>query len=161
MINEIIPELIPKRATKLSAGYDILSPVNMVCKAGENYFLDTGVKLTDDDLAEDVIMIEDKAYMNYSKRFVALLLPRSSLGFKYGFKMDNTVGVIDSDYRDSIKIPFTVSKDMEIKMGDKIAQLVFIPFTVMKGEIVPSIFRKGGFGSTDISQQNLDNYQKD
>ena len=59
---------------------------------------------------------------------VGLLLPRSSWGVK-GFRLANTCGVIDSDYRGEIKMirdPHPTKGYLSISPGDKIAQLVVV-----------------------------------
>ena len=71
---------LPKRGTKYSAGYDIESCEDVVINPKEVVVVKTGVK----------------AYMKDDE--VLQIYPRSSLGFKYRMQLDNTVGVIDSDY---------------------------------------------------------------
>jgi dUTP pyrophosphatase len=87
---------------------------------------------------------------------VGLLIPRSSWGLK-GFKLANTVGVIDSDYRGEIKLvrdPHPTKGFLRVDPGDKIAQLVVVPclnkaLGVDKLEdLVPTKRGNGGFGST-------------
>lgn len=64
--------------------------------------------------------------------FYTLLFPRSSIS-KYELSLANSVGVIDSGYRNSIKLRFRFigkkfSKNSLIyKKGDKIGQLIFMP----------------------------------
>ena len=96
-------------------------------------------------------------FRNQRKRHSLLLFPRSSLGFKYRLQLDNSVGVIDSDYYFSdneghIYIKFTNdSKDgktLVIKKGDAIAQGIFLPFGITIDDSSSNI-RKGGFGSTN------------
>ena len=71
---------LPERATKGSAGYDFYMPVPCSLKPGETVKIPTGVR---------VRMEED---------WVLSLYPRSGLGFKYRLQLNNTVGIIDSDY---------------------------------------------------------------
>ena len=74
---------LPKRATTGSAGYDFFSPIEFELRVGDTIKIPTGVKvLLDDD------------------KFLAIY-PRSGLGFKYRVQLDNTVGIIDSDYSQS------------------------------------------------------------
>ena len=134
-------EYLPKRATKGSAGYDFFSPVKMDCGpvnvgiAGYN-IIDTGIHLEEGDLKEDEVM---------------LIFPRSSYGFKYGFHLANTVGVIDSDYRDSIKVAFAIDHNLlNIRKGDRIAQGVIVKFGKLPNEIAPTDERTGGVGSTGV-----------
>lgn len=71
---------LPKRATKGSAGYDFFAPFDFSLNAGETILIPTGIR------AE----ITDGWFL--------ALFPRSGLGFKYRLQLDNTVGIIDSDY---------------------------------------------------------------
>jgi dUTP pyrophosphatase len=89
--------------------------------------------------------------------YVLFLLPRSSLGFKYRLQLDNTVGVIDSDYYYSdneghIFIKLTndskLDKDMIVKKGEGICQGIFLKFGLTIDDDTNEI-RNGGFGSTN------------
>ena len=71
---------LPKRATKGSAGYDFVSPVDFFLCPGETILLPTGIRC---EMKENQVL---------------LLFPRSGMGFKYRLQLNNTVGVIDSDY---------------------------------------------------------------
>ena len=87
---------------------------------------------------------------------VGLLLPRSSWGVK-GFRLANTCGVIDSDYRGEIKMirdPHPTKGYLSISPGDKIAQLVVVSCLTKTHQCdaltdLSSTARgDGGFGST-------------
>ena len=71
---------LPERATKGSAGYDFYAPFAFSLPPGSTMKIPTGIR---------VKMDED---------WVLQLYPRSGLGFKYRLQMNNTVGIIDSDY---------------------------------------------------------------
>ena len=137
-IENIYKDLIlPKRATIGSAGYDFKSPVDFTLKPKETIKMPTGIRCKMD---EDVVL---------------MIYPRSSLGFKYRLILDNTVGIIDSDYYNSdneghIFIKFTNlgEKILEIKKGDGIAQGIFLPYFITTDDEV-SNKRNGGIGSTD------------
>lgn len=129
--------ILPKRATIGSAGYDFKSPVDFTLKPKETIKMPTGIRCKMD---EDVVL---------------MIYPRSSLGFKYRLILDNTVGIIDSDYYNSdneghIFIKFTNLGDkiLEIKKGDGIAQGIFLPYFITTDDEV-SNKRNGGIGSTD------------
>lgn len=85
--------------------------------------------------------------------YFGLLVARSSL-HKSGWMLANSVGIIDSDYRGSIRIilcqvPGVESK--EICVGQRIAQLVIVPYVQPMLNPVKSLDvteRVGGFGST-------------
>ena len=74
---------IPKRATTGSAGYDFFAPFTFTLNPNETIKIPTGIR---------VILDSDKFLPIY---------PRSGLGFKFRLQLDNTVGIIDSDYCNS------------------------------------------------------------
>jgi dUTP pyrophosphatase len=91
----------------------------------------------------------------------ALVLPRSGLGHKRGLVLGNTVGVIDADYEGPCFIsawnrnPAQGGDSIEIRPGDRIAQLVFTRITRPDFVIVPAFSGQGGrhesgFGSTGV-----------
>ena len=75
---------LPKRGSKGSAGYDICTPVDIVIPP-------YGIS--------DAIQTDIKAYMPDDE--VLLIVPRSSIGFKKGLMLINTIAVIDSDFYES------------------------------------------------------------
>lgn len=74
---------LPGRATSGSAGYDFHAPFAFTLKPGESIRIPTGIRA------------------RIEEGWVLKLYPRSGLGFKYRLQMDNTVGIIDSDYFNS------------------------------------------------------------
>lgn len=129
--------IIPRRSTTYSAGYDFFSTCDIDVKAGETYVIPSGIKVKFDFVSQ---------YLS--------IYPRSSLGFKYGMKLSNTIPVIDNDYYGNedneghILISFSSDKDFKIKKGDKFCQGVVMLFEVLGGEIPPTKTRTGGIGST-------------
>jgi len=90
------------------------------------------------------------------KEHVGLIVPRSGLGRK-GIVLVNTVGVIDSDYRGEIGITLqnTGSVPVEIAHGDRVAQMLIVPYAKVQLERVEDVSALsetergvGGFGST-------------
>ncbi len=88
--------------------------------------------------------------------YATLLIARSSL-HKTGYKLANSVGVIDPSYRGEIIVPLTPIPDskqvpVEELMGTRIAQLILIPAVVTPVEEVEELTETergtGGFGST-------------
>lgn len=131
--------ILPTRATKGSAGYDFKSPMDIQLKPGETIKIPTGIRCK----------IEDG--------WVLKIYPRSSFGFKYRLQLDNTVGIIDSDYYESsneghIMIKITndtkEGKIIKIDKGQGFAQGIFIPYGITIDDNINNI-RNGGFGSTD------------
>lgn len=83
---------------------------------------------------------------------VALLLPRSSLGVQ-GLALRNTAGVIDQDYKDTLKANLenrSQNTPIHILPGQRILQLIVMPVLrpLLTASPVPFAVTRGGFGST-------------
>ena len=91
-----------------------------------------------------------------SSGYVAIVAARSGLGIKKGVSLSNGIGVIDSDYRGEICVGLINHSDVdfEIKRGDRVAQLMFMPVmcaNFIKAESLDETERgAGGFGSTGV-----------
>ena len=91
-----------------------------------------------------------------SREYVALLFARSGLGIKKGICLSNGVGVIDSDYRGEISVVLINhgSEPFEVRRGDRIAQMMFMP--VLHAAFLPveeldeTERGAGGFGHTGV-----------
>jgi dUTP pyrophosphatase len=88
--------------------------------------------------------------------YVGLIFPRSSVS-NTELILANSVGVIDSGYRGEIKVRFRTRMSLPSKksygIGDKIAQLIIIPYPQIEFEEVDELSStergEGGFGSTN------------
>ncbi len=128
---------LPERATVGSAGYDFYAPFNFTLAPGEEITIPTGIRA------------------EIKEGYVLMIFPRSGLGFKYRMTLNNTVGIIDSDYFFSdneghIMIRFTnCSKDkiLDVLKGQGFAQGIFVPFGITEDDDATGL-RNGGFGST-------------
>lgn len=129
---------LPRRATAGSAGYDFLAPESFTLVPHETILIPTGIR----------VMIEDG--------WVLQLYPRSGLGFRHRLQLDNTVGVIDSDYFEAkneghILIKMTSDdrkgKTLSVSAGDGFAQGIFLPYGITVDDDADGE-RTGGFGST-------------
>lgn len=129
---------LPRRATKGSAGYDFYSPLTFTLHPGETIKIPTGIRVS---------MRED---------YVLAVFPRSGLGFKFRLQLNNTVGIIDSDYYYSdneghIFIKLTndsnEGKVLNLEEGKGFAQGIFFAFGITEDDDVTEV-RNGGFGST-------------
>jgi dUTP pyrophosphatase len=136
-IEEYNDILLPKRATSGSAGYDFFAPSDIKLSPNETIKVATGVR----------VKIEDG--------WVLQIFPRSSLGFKYRLRLDNTVGIIDSDYYFAdneghifIKMTNLGDKELFIEKGKAFAQGIFLEYGITIDDECSSK-RIGGFGSTD------------
>lgn len=139
LISRIYDNLIlPRRATSGSAGYDFFCPINVTLKPGETIKIPTGIRVEMDEA------------------WVLKLYPRSGLGFKYRLQLNNTVGIIDSDYFYSdneghifakITNDTNEKRDVNIKAGDGFMQGIFVEYGITVDDDVTEV-RNGGFGST-------------
>lgn len=143
---------MPRRSTIGSAGYDFFSPDTYELKPGEWTMIDTGVRLSDEGVRRVDYSVGDAIGTTLTPigvgHWFMMLAPRSGLSNKVGFRIRNTVGIIDMDYRDTIKVMVTVDEPYTLAEGEKFVQGIIIPFGVFRGEIEPSETRTGGHGST-------------
>ena len=130
---------LPKRSTKNSAGYDIRSLEHYILKPNESHIFKTGLK---------VLMNNDEVLYIYD---------RSSFGFKYDIMLSTSVGVIDCDFYNNpeneghmgVKLLNLGKNEVEINIGDRIAQGVFMKYLTVDNEEEVKLVRKGGLGSTE------------
>ena len=128
--------ILPVRETKGSCGYDFFAPYSFSLNPGESIKIFTGVR----------VYIQEGWFL--------ACFPKSGLGNKFKLKLDNTVGIIDSDYFNSdneghiiIKITNESDKILNINCSEAFVQGVFIPFGITESDSASGI-RNGGFGST-------------
>lgn len=129
---------LPRQATRGSAGYDFFAPFSFSLAPGASIKLPTGIRVKMDE------------------EWVLKIYPRSGLGFKYRLQMNNTVGIIDSDYFHSdneghIFIKMTndsrEGKTVEVARGTGFAQGIFLEYGITVDDEAEGV-RNGGFGST-------------
>lgn len=87
-----------------------------------------------------------------------LVLPRSGTALDHGIGVVNSPGLIDAGYRGEIGvilINHDPDESFRIEAGDRIAQLLVVPFNELNPEwateLEPSDRGSGGFGSTGRS----------
>ena len=139
-------EYMPRRAEPGSAGYDFYAPHDIVLKPGEWTDVDTGVCFDGTEMVR--CPMESPEDTVFATQWVMMVFPRSGLGFRYGVRFSNTVGIIDMTYRDTIKARMTCDTECTIRKGERFMQGVIVPFGRLLGEIEPTEKRRGGFGST-------------
>ena len=127
---------LPLRATSGSAGYDFFAPRDITLAPGESVKIPTGIRAL---IAEG---------------WVLLPYPRSGLGFKYRLQLDNTVGVIDSDYffaenegHIMVKLVNHGDHTLTLAPGERFCQGIFLPYGLAEEETIVTN-RYGGLGST-------------
>lgn len=138
-VKEIYDNIVlPKRATKGSAGYDFHTPVKFTLQPGETIKIPTGIRA------------------KMETGWVLKLYPRSGLGFKYRLQLNNTVGIIDSDYFYSdneghifakLTNDSNEGKTVCVNACDGFMQGIFVQYGITIDDDAEGI-RNGGFGST-------------
>ena len=135
--NDSISKL-PTRSTKGSAGYDFESPVDFVVPA--NGF-------------SPLIFTDIKAHID--NQYVLMLFVRSSVGIKKGCVLANGTGIIDESFFENpdndgnigFKLFNCTDTDQTFKMGERIFQGVFLPYSITINDNC-DVERTGGIGST-------------
>ncbi len=139
----LLPEIyeqiqLPQRATRGSAGYDFHTPFAFSLKPGETIKIPTGIR----------VWMEDG--------WVLKCYPRSGLGFKFRLQLNNTVGIIDSDYYQSsneghIFVKLTndsnEGRTCSLEKGNAFMQGIFVEYGITLDDDAAAT-RDGGFGST-------------
>lgn len=131
--------VIPKRGSASAAGYDIYSIEEVSLPPGETKLIKTGLS------------------MEIPENYFGGVFARSGLAVKEGIRPANCVAVIDSDYRGELMVPLhnDSKEERTITVGERIAQLVILPFLPVEFEEADSLSEtdrgNGGFGSTGKS----------
>ena len=106
---------LPRRATRGSAGYDFVCPADVTIPRGQVVMVPTGIRC------------------EMEEGWMLMLCPRSSLGRKYGLRLSNTVGIVDSDYAHAENeghILLAMEQDradtVELHRGDRVCQGIFL-----------------------------------
>ena len=126
----------PSYANKFAAGLDI--------RSNEDIHLIAGHKAD----------IETKLAIEIPSGHFGMVVARSGLAFKHQIKLINDVGIIDEDYRGDIGIRLVNegTEDYCISEGDRVAQLIIIPYIQAELQYVDSLSStersNNGFGST-------------
>ena len=129
----------PKQAHDGDMGYDLFAVEIRRIDGSEAWFIDTGVMF------------------QAPHGWGGLLLSRSSGNMRVRLQ---PTGVIDNQYRGTVKVVIHPLDGMplDVKVGDKIAQIVFVPFltavvcVIDESELTTTIRGKDGWGSTDREQ---------
>lgn len=136
---------IPIQGTDGSAGFDLTAISKEMTKEGI-FIYDTGLAL------------------EIPKGYYGEVKARSSI-FKTHLSLCNGTGLIDSDYRGSIKFYFYVGNygfrhsyvydELSYKVGDRIGQILVLPyprvFFVESEQLSETKRGEGGFGSTGVN----------
>lgn len=166
---------VPSYSTPGSAAMDLLCTEDITIYPQERVIIPTGLAIWIGSGKLNNCSRGIKTWYDYETQLAGLIMPRSGLGTK-GLVLANTIGLIDSDYQGELKISawnslqgskieegkcdgYTTYTDshpqniIKLKAGDRIAQLMIIPYIKAQWEIVNEFSSKtdrsdGGFGST-------------
>lgn len=133
----------PTMGSEYAAGYDLYAHIN-----GETTEIEPG----------QTVKIGTGICVAIPNGFFGAVFARSGMAAKYGLRPANCVGVIDSDYRGEIIVALHNDSEQAqvVNNGDRIAQLVIMPFVQASFEVVDALDEtargSGGFGSTGVSQ---------
>ena len=130
--------ILPERGSAYAAGYDLFADLeeSIEIQHHETKMIGTGLA------------------MEIPKGYFGGVFARSGLSAKEGLRPANCVGVVDADYRGEVKVALHNDGEVvrEIKPGQKIAQLVVVPFLSVEfdevKELSETVRGVGGFGST-------------
>ena len=127
----------PERAHEHDAGYDLRAAESARLEPGARASIGTGVAVA------------------IPAGHAGLVLPRSGLAARHGIALANSPGLIDPGYRGEIRVLLINtdrSEHFDVAVGDRIAQLLLVPFAgaepVEVEELATSERGEGGFGSS-------------
>jgi dUTP pyrophosphatase len=136
-VEVLISGNIPQVAHPGDAGADLTSADSLVIAPGERVTVGTGVSIA------------------LPSGFLAFVVPRSGLAAKYGITIVNSPGTVDAGYRGEIRVTLLntdLANEFVIAQGDRIAQLIVMPFArahFIPVSVLPESDRgESGFGST-------------
>ena len=125
--------------------------------AGMDIYADLGEDLTILPLGR--ALIPTGFALALPQGYEAQVRPRSGLALRSGLTILNSPGTIDADYRDEVRILVINLGDqaVQIRRGDRIAQLVVAPVTRVRWQELERLEpteRAGGFGHTDAKKSD-------
>ena len=133
---------LPSYETAMSAGMDLraMEDSDFILNPGEVRLVHTGFAM---HIADPNV--------------TALVVPRSGLGYKHGIVLSNLTGVIDADYQGPLMMHLWnhSNEPFEIKVGDRVAQMLFVPVIHADLQVTNSFDEESergqkGFGSTGL-----------
>lgn len=126
---------LPRRAEPGSAGYDFYVPFKTVFTSVSPVLIPTGIR----------VLLDPGTFL--------MCVPRSGLGFKYGMRLRNSVGVIDESYcfadnEGHIMAKITTEEPFTLNAGDRFMQGIIVNYGIVVDDNPIKDTRNGGFGST-------------
>ena len=138
-IQEIYDSIkLPHRATIGSAGYDFYTPISLSLDTGSEMMIPTGIRA------------------KFTPDYALIIAPKSGLGSKFRLQLNNTFGLIDSDYYYSDNEGHIMckvindgreGKQIVLDAGAGFVQGFFVKIGITEDDDADGV-RNGGFGST-------------
>ena len=143
LVEVLVHGQVPEVSHPGDAGADLISTEDAVITPGSRVTLGTGIAIA------------------LPPGFVAFVVPRSGLAAKHGITVVNSPGTVDAGYRGEIKVTLLntdASRDFVVHSGDRVAQLIVMPFVrpvfVPVTSLPVSERGEGGFGSTGTASRS-------
>jgi dUTP pyrophosphatase len=137
LVEQLDPDIpLPRHARAGDAGVDLYARTGGERAPGERAMVPTGIAVAVPD------------------GYVGLITPRSGRAARHGISLVNSPGILDAGYRGEIHAVLINESDepFEYERGERIAQLVVVPFAIQEYQIVSELPASdrgdGGFGST-------------
>ena len=135
---------LPTYGSELAAGADLYADLKPLSNLEEPLYIGP----------HETVKVGTGIACELPEGYCALIFARSGLATKLGLRPANCVGLCDEDYRGEyiVALHNDTGKVQVIEHGDRIAQVVFVPYTQAKFEVVDNLSDtnrgEGGFGST-------------
>lgn len=128
----------PERTRPGDAGYDLRCVEAFALDPGERRLVPTGVAIA------------------LPAGIAGLVVPRSGLAIEHGVSVVNGPGLVDPNYRGELRVVLVNlgAERFEARAGDRIAQLLLVPFVTPELQLVDELPSSGddrganGFGSS-------------
>lgn len=132
---------VPTRGSEYAAGYDLYAATTESINIAPHSTVKIGTGIS----------------VELPNGTFGAIFARSGLATKKGLRPANCVGVCDSDYRGEYIVAIHNDTDemMTITTGERIAQLIVMPFIAVEFNVVEELTEtqrgEGGFGSSEVN----------
>lgn len=129
-------EKVPTYGSIGSAGLDLYAPYDVLIYAQTTRLIGLGFAV------------------EIPEGYFGMIVPRSGSAIKHGLLVKNSPAIIDSDYRGEVLVALwnTGHIEKEILTGDRIAQMLILPYVKVTveevDELLTTVRGEGGIGST-------------
>ena len=138
--------IIPTQGSEYAAGYDLYA----------NRVSEYATRSTITIHKGETVKVGTGIAVEIPKGYFGAIYARSGLATKQGLRPANCVGVVDADYRGELIVALhnDSGTDRTVSNGDRIAQLVILPYLAVNfvevDDLSGTVRGGGGFGSTGV-----------